>query len=96
MSADSSGVLPLVSRLTAEQAAFYFLSGYTTKLSDPKNPEPSFSPCFAETSLPLSPVVYTKLFYEKIKNHNTKVWLINSGWTKGRTGLDRIISFKEI
>lgn len=86
----------MVSKLTPEQAAFYFLSGYTTKLSDPKNLEATFSPCYGESSLPLSPAVYTKLFYEKIKNHNTKVWLINSGWTKGKTGLDRVISFKEI
>jgi phosphoenolpyruvate carboxykinase (ATP) len=81
MSMDRSGVLPIVSKLTPEQAAFYFLSGYTTKMSDPSNPETSFSPCFGETSLPLSPVIYTKLFYEKIKAHGTKVWLINSGYS---------------
>jgi len=96
MSMDRSGVLPIVSKLTPEQAAFYFLSGYTTKMSDPSNPETSFSPCYGETSLPLSPVVYTKLFYEKIKAHGTKVWLINSGWTKGKNNVDRIITFKEI
>jgi phosphoenolpyruvate carboxykinase (ATP) len=79
LTCDQTGVLPLASKLTPEQAAYYFISGYTSKLSDPKNPEPTFSACFGESSLPLSPSVYANLFYEKIKKHGTKVWLINSG-----------------
>lgn len=79
LSCDNTGVLPMVSKLTPEQAAYYFISGYTTKLSDPKNPEPIFSSCFGESSLPLRPSVYANLFYEKIKKHKTNVWLLNSG-----------------
>jgi phosphoenolpyruvate carboxykinase (ATP) len=80
LTCDQTGVLPLVAKLNPEQAAYYFLMGYTTTLSDPQKLEPTFSACFGESSLPLSPTVYTRLFYEKIKKHGTKVWLINSGY----------------
>ena len=87
LSADAEGVLPPISRLTSEQAKYYFLSGYTSKLAGTENsitsPKPAFSACFGEPFMPLMPKVYAKLLAKKIKKHNIKVYLINTGWYGG-------------
>jgi phosphoenolpyruvate carboxykinase (ATP) len=89
--ADAFGVLPPISRLDLEQAVYYFLSGYTAKIAGTekslgKEPSATFSTCFAAPFLPLSPLVYAKMFSEKVQKSNVRVWLINTGWTGGRYG----------
>ncbi|HEX7241471.1 MAG TPA: phosphoenolpyruvate carboxykinase (ATP) [Longimicrobiaceae bacterium] len=90
LTADAYGVLPPLSRLTAEQAMFYFLSGYTAKVAGTergvKEPQPTFSACFGQVFLPLHPGVYADLLGKKIDEHGSRVWLVNTGWTGGPYG----------
>ncbi len=84
-----------MSRLTPEQAIYHFYSGYTSKIAGTeqgvKEPTPTFSACFGEAFMPMSPQVYADLLFEKIQKHNVKVWLVNTGWTGGRYGVGRVI-----
>jgi len=90
-------VMPPLARLSPEQAMYYFLSGYTSKLAGTEKelglePEATFSTCFAAPFLPLSPSVYAHLLGEKIARHEVKVWLVNTGWTGGPYGVGQRIS----
>lgn len=92
LSADAFGVLPPISILSPNQAMYYFLSGYTFKLAGTevglnKEPQPTFSVCFAAPFLPLDPVVYSKMLLDRIKQHHVNVWLVNTGWTGGAYGV---------
>ena len=91
LSADAFGILPPIARLTPEQAMYYFMSGYTSKLAGTEKgvtePQATFSTCFGAPFLPLHPNVYVKLLGEKIYQHNSQVWLINTGWTEGAHGV---------
>jgi phosphoenolpyruvate carboxykinase (ATP) len=99
LTADAFGVLPPVSKLTREQAMYYFLSGYTAKVAGTERgitePVATFSACFGEAFLPLHPTVYAKLLGEKIDKHNVHVYLVNTGWTGGRYGVGKRMSIKD-
>jgi phosphoenolpyruvate carboxykinase (ATP) len=90
LTADAYGVLPPISRLSAEQAMFHFLSGYTAKLAGTERgvtePKATFSACFGAPFLALHPSVYADMLGEKIERHGAKVWLVNTGWTGGPYG----------
>ncbi len=98
LSADAFGVLPPVSKLTSQQAMYYFLSGYTAKVAGTergiKEPTATFSACFGEAFLPLHPTDYAKLLGEKINKHNVNVYLVNTGWTGGAYGTGTRMSIK--
>jgi len=98
LSADAFGVLPPVSKLTKEQAMYYFLSGYTAKVAGTERgitePVATFSACFGEAFLPLHPTVYAKLLGEKIDEHGVNVYLVNTGWTGGPYGIGKRMSIK--
>ena len=91
LAADAFGVLPPVSRLTREQAMYYFINGYTSKLAGTEagvtEPQPSFSPCFGGPFLPRPPMVYADWLARRIEEHSTDVWLLNTGWTGGPYGV---------
>jgi phosphoenolpyruvate carboxykinase (ATP) len=91
LSADAFGVLPPISRLTTEQAMYYFVSGYTSKLAGTErgivDPEATFSPCFGAPFLPLPPSYYAKELELKIAAHSPRVWMMNTGWTGGPYGV---------
>lgn len=91
LSADTFGVLPLVSRLTEEQTRYYFLSGYTAKVAGTERgivePVPSFSACFGAAFLMLDPIIYANELTAKMKLHNADGWLVNTGWTSGPYGM---------
>ena len=96
LTADAFGVLPPIARLTHDQAMYYFLSGYTSKLAGTEKglgsePVPNFSTCFGAPFLPLPPGTYAKLLGEKLAQHPAKVWLINTGWTGGPYGVGKRI-----
>ncbi len=99
LSADAFGVLPPVSKLTKEQAMYYFLSGYTAKVAGTERgitePVATFSACFGEAFLPLHPTVYAKLLGEKIEKHNVDVYLVNTGWTGGAYGVGKRMDLKD-
>lgn len=99
LTADAFGVLPPVSKLTKEQAMYYFLSGYTAKVAGTERgitePVATFSACFGEAFLPLHPTVYAKLLGEKIDEHNVNVYLVNTGWTGGAYGVGKRMSIKD-
>ncbi len=90
LSADAFGVLPPVSKLTKEQAMFYFVLGYTAKLAGTevgvKEPTATFSSCFGAPFMLRHPSVYAKLLGDYLDKHGTNVWLINTGWTGGAYG----------
>ncbi|MFS8641055.1 MAG: phosphoenolpyruvate carboxykinase (ATP) [Symbiobacteriaceae bacterium] len=91
LSADAFGVLPPIARLTPEQAMYYFLSGYTSKLAGTERgvttPEATFSTCFGEPFLPRRPIEYARMLGEKLRRHGTRVYLVNTGWTGGPYGV---------
>ncbi|HTI13728.1 MAG TPA: phosphoenolpyruvate carboxykinase (ATP) [Dictyobacter sp.] len=96
LSADSFGVLPPISRLTTEQAMYYFLSGYTSKLAGTESgvttPQATFSSCFGAAFLPLRPGEYANLLREQIEKHHVRCYLINTGWTGGPYGVGKRIN----
>ncbi|MCI9128824.1 MAG: phosphoenolpyruvate carboxykinase (ATP) [Eggerthellaceae bacterium] len=84
LTADAFGVLPPISKLTLDQAMYYFLSGYTSKVAGTEvgitEPTPTFSTCFGEPFLPLDPLVYARMLKEKVKGADAQVFLVNTGW----------------
>ncbi len=98
LTCDAFGVLPPVSRLTKEQAMYYFLSGYTAKVAGTERgvtePSATFSACFGEAFLPLHPTRYAKLLGEKMEQHNVNAYLVNTGWTGGGYGVGKRMSIK--
>jgi phosphoenolpyruvate carboxykinase (ATP) len=92
LTADASGTIPPIAKLTTNQALYYFLSGYTSKLAGTekdlgKEPQITFSTCFGAPFMPLNPNTYAQLLGEKLRTHNTQVWLINTGWSGGPYGV---------
>ena len=98
LTADALGVLPPVSRLTKEAAMFHFMSGYTSKLAGTergiKEPKSVFSECFGAPFMPRPASVYAKLLGEKITQHSTVVYLVNTGWSGGPYGVGQRIKIK--
>ncbi len=92
LTADAFGVIPPISRLTPEQAMYHFLSGYTAKLAGTerglgKEPTATFSSCFGEPFLPRPAVVYARMLGEKMRRHNVRCYLVNTGWVAGPHGI---------
>jgi phosphoenolpyruvate carboxykinase (ATP) len=90
LSADAFGVLPPLARLSVDQAAYFFLSGYTAKLAGTEagvlRPEPTFSTCFGAPFMPRSPTVYAELLRQRLLASGARVWLVNTGWVGGAYG----------
>lgn len=81
---DAYGVLPPISKLTPEQAAYQFVSGYTSKVAGTEvgitSPQKTFSACFGAAFMPLHPAEYGKMLAEKIETSGVNVWLVNTGY----------------
>ena len=90
LTADAFGVLPPISRLTADQAQYHFISGYTAKLAGTeigvKEPMATFSACFGAPFMPRHPGEYAAMLAERLDGHGVQAWLVNTGWTGGPYG----------
>ena len=91
LTADAYGVLPPIARLSPEGAMYHFLSGYTARVAGTEKgvtePKAAFSTCFGAPFLPLNPNRYAKMLGDKIAAHQSRVWLVNTGWTGGPYGV---------
>ncbi len=96
LTCDAFGVLPPVARLTPEQASYHFLNGYTAKVAGTEmgisRPEATFSTCFGAAFLVHHPLRYSRLLAEKMTQHKTNAWLVNTGWSGGIYGEGQRIS----
>jgi phosphoenolpyruvate carboxykinase (ATP) len=91
LTADANGVLPPVARLTPEQAMLWFLMGYTSKLAGTETgivePVSTFSRFFGEPFMSRNPDVYASMLGERMRKHNSQVYLVNTGWSGGPSGV---------
>ncbi|MEM1348643.1 MAG: phosphoenolpyruvate carboxykinase (ATP) [Myxococcota bacterium] len=96
LTADAFGVLPPVSKLTPEQAMYHFISGYTAKVAGTEvgvvEPRATFSACFGAAFLVWHPTKYAEMLAEKMREHGSRAWLVNTGWTGGAYGTGNRIS----
>jgi len=96
LTADAFGVLPPISRLSADQAMYHFLSGYTAKVAGTERgvtePTATFSTCFGAPFMVHHPTVYAKLLGERIAKEHVECWLINTGWSGGPYGVGKRVS----
>ena len=95
---DAFGVLPPLAKLSSEQAVYFFVNGYTSKIPGTEmgitEPVATFSACFGEPFLVHHPMRYGELLREKLEEHNCQTWLVNTGWTGGSYGSGKRISLK--
>ncbi len=93
LTADAFGVMPPIAKLTKEGAMYHFMSGYTSKLAGTERgitePRATFSECFGAPFMSRHASVYAKLLGDKITKHQTRVYLINTGWSGGPYGIGK-------
>lgn len=99
LTADAFGVLPLVAKLSINQALYHFMSGYTSKLAGTERgitePKATFSAFFGGPFMALKPLVYANLLKYYLQKYHTKVYLVNTGWSGGTYGVGKRISIKD-
>lgn len=98
LTCDAFGVLPPISKLSREQAMYYFINGYTAKIAGTEaginEPVATFSACFGAPFLPLHPRYYAELLLEKLERHQPFIWMVNTGWIGGAFGTGSRISLE--
>lgn len=90
LSADATGVLPAVARLSPDDARRHYLLGYTSKLAGTERgvvqPESTFSACFGAPFLTDRPIRYAQMLMERVARYTVPVYLLNTGWVGGAYG----------
>lgn len=91
LTCDAFGVLPPVAKLNAEQAKYYYLNGYTAKVAGTElgvtEPTAAFSACFGGAFLSVHPTQYGEILGQKMAEHGSNAWLVNTGWSGGAYGV---------
>ena len=90
LTADAFGVLPPISRLTREQAAYHFISGYTAKLAGTEvgreGAERHVLGLLRGAVHAPPPGRVRGDAGRAARAHDVPVWLVNTGWTGGPYG----------
>lgn len=99
LTCDATGVLPPIARLDMNQAMYHFISGYTSKIAGTEiglgiEPEIAFSACFGAPFMVHHPFYYADLLRNKMEKHNSRCWLVNTGWVGGKFGVGKRISIR--
>lgn len=98
LTCDAYGVLPPVAKLDREQAMYHYLSGYTAKVAGTElgvqEPKATFSACFGQAFLLLHPIQYAQILGQKMEQHGSTAYLVNTGWYGGKYGVGKRLSLK--
>lgn len=98
LTCDAFGVLPPIAKLSAAQAMYQFISGYTAKVAGTERgitePQAVFSSCFGSPFMPRRPAEYAALLGQLIEKHGSDCWLVNTGWSGGSYGVGSRMKLK--
>ncbi len=96
LTADAFGVLPPIAVLEGKEVMYHFVSGFTAKLAGTEvgvtEPQAAFSACFGAPFMAHKPSVYARLLSEKMRQHEARCILLNTGWSGGPYGIGKRIS----